>query len=190
MLKHSLIAAAVAFFAAGCTMAPKYERPAAPVDQTFPTGGVYDKQPDATSSAAPGDSAQAKPAVDIGWRDFFVDARLQQIVAIALKNNRDLRVSMLNVAAARSQYQITRAELLPTLDAVGSQTKSRTPRDLSLFNQTISNQYSVGVNASWEIDFFGRIQSLKDQALEQYFALAETRKAAEISLVSQVADQY
>jgi multidrug efflux system outer membrane protein len=190
MLKHSLMAAAVALFAAGCTMAPKYERPAPPVDQTFPTGGVYDKQPDAASSAAPSGSAQAKPAVDIGWRDFFVDARLQQIVAIALKNNRDLRVSMLNVAAARSQYQITRAELLPTLDAVGSQTKSRTPRDLSLFNQTISNQYSVGVNASWEIDFFGRIQSLKDQALEQYFALAETRKAAEISLVSQVADQY
>ena len=190
MLKHSLIAAAVALFAAGCTMAPKYERPAAPVDQTFPTGGVYDKQPDATSPAAPSGSAQAKPAVDIGWRDFFVDARLQQIVEIALKNNRDLRVSMLNVAAARSQYQITRAELLPTLDAVGSQTKSRTPKDLSLFGQTISNQYSVGVNASWEIDFFGRIQSLKDQALEQYFALAETRKAAEISLVSQVADQY
>jgi outer membrane protein, multidrug efflux system len=190
MLKHSLMAAAVALFAAGCTMAPKYERPAAPVDQTFPTGGIYDRQPDGASSGSPSGSAQEKPAVDIGWRDFFVDARLQQIVAIALKNNRDLRVSMLNVAAARSQYQITRAELMPTLDAVGSQTKTRTPKDLSFFNQTISNQYSVGVNASWEIDFFGRIQSLKDQALEQYFALAETRKAAEISLVSQVADQY
>ncbi|MFT4434230.1 efflux transporter outer membrane subunit [Caballeronia sp. 15715] len=190
MLKHSLMAAAVALFAAGCTMAPKYVRPAAPVDQTFPTGGVYDKQPDGASSVSPSASAQVKPAVDIGWRDFFVDTRLQQIVAIALKNNRDLRVSMLNVAAARSQYQITRAELLPTLDAVGSQTKQRTPKDLSFFGQTISNQYSVGVNASWEIDFFGRIQSLKDQALEQYFALAETRKAAEISLVSQVADQY
>ncbi|HEV7834148.1 MAG TPA: efflux transporter outer membrane subunit [Caballeronia sp.] len=186
MLKHSLMAAAVALFAAGCTMAPKYQRPAAPVDQTFPTGGVYDRQPEAAS----GGPAQPKPAVDIGWRDFFVDARLQRIVAIALKNNRDLRVSMLNVAAARSQYQITRASLMPTLDAVASQTKQRTPKDLSFFNQTISNQYSVGVNASWEIDFFGRIQSLKDQALEQYFALAETRKAAEISLVSQVADQY
>src|SRR5476649_2708786 len=184
MLKHSLMAAAVALFAAGCTMAPKYERPAAPVDQTFPTGGIYDKQPDGASSASASGSAQAKPAVDIGWRDFFADARLQQIVAIALKNNRDLRVSMLNVAAARSQYQITRAELLPTLDAVGSQSKSRTPKDLSLFGQTLSTSYSVGVNASWEIDFFGRIQSLKDQALEQYFALAETRKAAEISLVS------
>ena len=194
MLKHSLIAAAVAaavtLVAAGCTMAPKYERPAAPVDQTFPTGGIYDKQSDATSPAAPSGSAQAKPAVDIGWRDFFVDARLQQIVAIALKNNRDLRVSMLNVAAARSQYQITRAELLPTLDAVGSQSKQRTPQNLSATGQTLSTTYSVGVNASWEIDFFGRIQSLKDQALDQYFALAETRKAAEISLVSQVADQY
>ncbi|CAH2773526.1 MAG: Efflux transport system, outer membrane factor (OMF) lipoprotein [uncultured Caballeronia sp.] len=185
-----MIAAAVALFAAGCTMVPKYERPVAPVDQTFPTGGIYDRQPDAASSASPGASAQAKPAVNIGWRDFFADARLQQIVAIALKNNRDLRVSMLNVAAARAQYQITRAELMPTLDAVGSQTKQRTPQNLSATGQTLSTTYSVGVNVSWEIDFFGRIQSLKDQALEQYFALAETRKAAEISLVSQVADQY
>jgi outer membrane protein, multidrug efflux system len=190
MLKHSLMAAAVALFAAGCTMAPKYVRPAAPVDQTFPTGGIYDRQPVASSADGSPRSADSKPAVDIGWRDFFADARLQQIVALALKNNRDLRVSMLNVAAARSQYQITRAELMPTLDAVASQSKQRTPKNLSFFNQTISNQYSVGVNASWEIDFFGRIQSLKDQALAQYFSLAETRKAAEISLVSQVADQY
>ena len=138
MLKHSLIAAAVALFAAGCTMAPKYERPAAPVDQTFPTGGIYDRQPDAASPASAGASAQAKPAVDIGWRDFFADARLQQIVAIALKNNRDLRVSMLNVAAARAQYQITRAELMPTLDAVGSQTKQRTPANLTSTGQTLS----------------------------------------------------
>jgi multidrug efflux system outer membrane protein len=190
MLKHSLMAAAVALFAAGCTMAPKYQRPAAPVDQTFPTGGIYDRQPEAASSASNGRTADAKAAVDIGWRDFFADARLQQIVALALKNNRDLRVSMLNVVSARAQYQITRASLMPTLDAVASQTKQRTPKDLSFFNQTVSNQYSVGVNASWEIDFFGRIQSLKDQALEQYFSLAETRKAAEIALVSQVADQY
>jgi outer membrane protein, multidrug efflux system len=193
MLKHSLMAAAVAaavtLVAAGCTMAPKYQRPAAPVDQTFPTGGIYDRQPVAPA-AANGRSAESKPAVDIGWRDFFVDARLQQIVAIALKNNLDLRVSMLNVAAARAQYQITRAELFPTLAAVGSQNKQRTPKNLSPFGQTLSTEYAVGVNASWEIDFFGRIQSLKDQALAQYFALAETRKAAEISLVSQVADAY
>ncbi len=131
-----------------------------------------------------------QPATDIGWRDFFVDERLQQLIEIALKNNRDLRVSVLNIQAARAQYQITRAQLFPTLDAVGLQSKSRTPRSLSFASNTMSNEYSVGLNAAWEIDFFGRIQSLKDQALAQYLATAQARKAAEIALVSSVADQY
>jgi outer membrane protein, multidrug efflux system len=187
MLKHSLIAAAVAFLAAGCTMAPKYERPAAPVSGSFPQGGVYDTQPVPEPGAR---SAGGQAATDIGWRDFFVDERLQRLIEIALKNNRDLRVSVLNIQASRAQYQITRSELFPTLDAAASQSKSRTPRDLSVLNRTISNTYSVGLNASWEIDFFGRIQSLKDQALAQYLATAQARKAAEIALVASVADQY
>jgi outer membrane protein, multidrug efflux system len=190
MLKHSLIAASVAIFAAGCSMAPKYERPAAPVTQEFPQGGIYSTQPDANSTASNGRSANGQSAPEIGWRDFFADARLQQIVALALKNNRDLRVSVLNVQAAQAQYRITRAGLFPTLNAQASQSKQRTPRDLSFFDQTISNTYSVGLNASWEIDFFGRVQSLKDQALATYLSTAESRKAAEISLVSSVADQY
>jgi multidrug efflux system outer membrane protein len=190
MLKHSLIAASVALFAAGCTLAPKYDRPAAPVSQQFPQGGIYASQPDANSTASNGRSADGQSAPEIGWRDFFADARLQQIVALALKNNRDLRVSVLNVQAAQAQYRITRAGLFPALDAVASQSKQRTPRNLSFFDQTISNSYSVGLNASWEIDFFGRVQSLKDQALAQYLSTAESRKAAEIALVSSVADQY
>jgi multidrug efflux system outer membrane protein len=188
MQKHSLIAVAVAFLAAACTMEPKYERPAAPVSSSFPTGGVYDSQPSAASNGTR--SANGQAATDIGWRDFFVDPRLQRLIEIALKNNRDLRVSVLNIQAARAQYQITRAGLLPTLDAQAGQSKSRTPKDLSFFNRTITDEYSVGLNASWEIDFFGRIQSLKDQALAQYLATAQARKAAEILLVSQVADQY
>ncbi|MFM0175929.1 efflux transporter outer membrane subunit [Paraburkholderia sediminicola] len=207
MQKHSLIAVAVALFAAGCTMAPKYERPAVPTTSTFPTGGVYDTQPGATQPGAsqsdatqsgkqqPGAtnaarSANGQAAADIGWRDFFVDPRMQRLIEIALKNNRDLRVSVLNMQASAAQFRIVRAGLFPTLDASASQSKSRTPKDLSFFDQTISNSYSVGLNASWEIDFFGRIQSLKDQALAQYLATAQARKAAEISLVSQVANQY
>ncbi len=187
MQKHSLIAMAVALFAAGCTMAPKYHRPAEPVTATFPTGGVYDTQPGAAGAAR---TANGQAAADIGWRDFFVDARLQRLIEIALKNNRDLRVSVLNIQASQAQYQIARAALFPTLDAAASQSKQRTPKDLSFNGQTISNSYSVGLNASWEIDFFGRIQSLKDQALAQYLATAQARKAAEIALVSQVANQY
>ncbi|BAO85537.1 MULTISPECIES: efflux transporter outer membrane subunit [Caballeronia] len=190
MIKHSLIAAAAAMLAAGCTLQPKYEQPAAPVAQTFPEGGVYAHQPDASSTASNGRTANGQSAPDIGWRDFFADARLQRIVELALKNNRDLRVSVLNVEASRAQYQITRAALFPTLDASASQSKQRTPKNLSFFGNTISNTYSVGLNASWEIDFFGRIRSLKDQALAQYLSTAESRKAAEIALVSSVADQY
>jgi multidrug efflux system outer membrane protein len=187
MRKHSLIAVAVALFAAGCTMAPKYERPAAPVTGTFPQGGVYETQPVPAPGAR---SANSEAATEIGWRDFFVDQRLQRLIEIALKNNRDLRVSVLNIQASRAQYQITRAELFPAINAQASQSKTRTPKDLAPFGNTISNSYSVGLNASWEIDFFGRIQSLKDQALAQYLATAQARKAAEIALVSSVADQY
>ncbi|KAE8761087.1 MULTISPECIES: efflux transporter outer membrane subunit [Paraburkholderia] len=187
MQKHSLIAVAVALFAAGCTMAPKYHRPDEPVTATFPTGGVYDTQPGAASASR---TANGQAAADIGWRDFFADARLQRLIEIALKNNRDLRVSVLNIQASQAQYQITRAALFPTLNAAASQSKQRTPKDLTSTGLTISNTYSVGLNASWEIDFFGRIQSLKDQALAQYLATAQARKAAEIALVSQVANQY
>ncbi|MFP4890462.1 efflux transporter outer membrane subunit [Paraburkholderia sp. EG304] len=186
MQKHSLIAVAVALLATGCTLAPHYQRPGAPVTATFPTGGVYDQQPGAQGAR----SANGQAAADIGWRNFFVDPRLQQLIEIALKNNRDLRVSVLNMQASAAQYRIVRAGLFPTLDAAASQSRSRTPKDLTFTGVTISNTYSVGLNASWEIDFFGRVQSLKDQALAKYLGTAQARKAAEISLVSQVANQY
>jgi multidrug efflux system outer membrane protein len=186
MRKHALIAVAVALFAAGCSFEPKYERPAAPVAATFPASGVYATQP----VTEPESSAHGQAAVDIGWREFFADPRLQRVIEIALANNRDLRVSVLNVEAARAQYGIVRAELFPSIDAIGEKNVSRTPKNLSFAGQTISKEYTADLSASWEIDFWGRIRSLKDQALEQYLATAQARKAAEISLVSQVADQY
>ncbi|CAJ3384629.1 RND efflux system outer membrane lipoprotein [Burkholderia pseudomallei] len=161
-------AVAAAFFAAGCTLAPRYERPAAPVSGAFPADGVYAAQPGAAPGAR---SANGQAAVDIGWREFFVDPRLQRLIEIALKNNRDLRVSVLNVEASRAQYQITRAGLFPTLSGTGTGTIQRTPAGVSITGQPlISRTYNVGVSASWELDLFGRVQSLKDQALAQYFA--------------------
>jgi multidrug efflux system outer membrane protein len=171
-------------------MAPWYHRPDAPVSQAYPQGGVYATQPGQPGGTANGRSANGAAATDIGWRDFFVDPRLQQLVEIALKNNRDLRVSVLNVEAVRAQYQITRAELFPAINGVGTDARSRVPRELQTSRENPVSIYNVGLQASWEIDFWGRIRSLKDQALAQYLATAEARKAAEISLVSQVADQY
>lgn len=182
MPRLALIATAI--LAAGCTLQPRYERPAAPVAPTFPAGGVYDTQPEAASATA------NTPAPEIGWRDFFTDARLQRLLELALKNNRDLRVSVLNMEAARAQYQISRAGLFPAVNAVASQSRARTPENLSILGKTISGEYSVGLSASWEIDFFGRIRSLNDQALAQFLSLAESRRAAELALLSSVANQY
>ena len=178
---------AAALFAAGCTMAPHYKRPDAPVAQAYPAGGIYATQPGATGTR----SANGQAATAIGWREFFVDPRLQRLIEIALKNNRDLRVSVLNIEAARAQYQITRAGLFPTLDGTGTGNRQRLPNALTAVpGQNITTAYNVGLSASWELDLFGRVQSLKDQALAQYLSTAYARQAQEISLVSQVADQY
>ncbi|WP_098016054.1 efflux transporter outer membrane subunit [Paraburkholderia caribensis] len=188
MKPQSLFALPVVLLAMGCTMAPHYQRPLLPVANSFSADTTYANQ----SSRSSVRSANGQPAADIGWRQFFVDPRLKRLIEIALSNNRDLRVSVLNIAAARSQFQITRSELFPTIAAVASGDRQRQPNVFSPVagRNYMTASYSVGLSASWEIDLFGRVQSLRDQALATYFATAQARKAAEISLVSQVADQY
>jgi len=169
---------------AGCSLQPTYERPAAPVAGTFPSGAAY-------KPAQSGQASTALPAADTGWRDFLADPRLQRLVETALKNNRDLRVAMLNVAQVQAQYRIQRAALLPQVSGFADQSSSRTPGSLTTTGRPlVTHAYEAGVSAAWELDFFGRLRSLSDAALEQYFATAYARQAAEILLVSQVADQY
>ncbi len=169
---------------AGCSLQPTYERPAAPVAGTFPSGAAY-------KPAQSGQAGTALPAADTGWRDFLADPRLQRLVEISLKNNRDLRVAVLNVAQVQAQYRIQRAALLPQVSAFADASHSRTPGSLTQSgNPLVTHAYEAGVSAAWEADFFGRLRSLSDAALEQYFATAYARQAAEILLVSQVADQY
>jgi multidrug efflux system outer membrane protein len=163
-----------------CSLQPTYERPALPVAGTYPTGPAYKDV-----------SKSATPAADIGWRNFFADARLQRLVDIALTNNRDLRVAALNVEQARAQFRIQHSALLPQLDAGVSHTSSRTPGSSLASGTTVQGRYySAGLDGSWEIDFFGRLRSLSDASLQQFFATAQARRAARILLVSQVADQY
>ncbi|PJO22179.1 multidrug transporter [Burkholderia glumae AU6208] len=180
-------AGAAALLLAACTMAPHYQRPAAPVSDRFPSDGVYATQPGADAAH----SADGRAAADLGWRDFFADQRLQALIEIALKHNRDLRVAVLNIEAARAQYRITRAGLLPSLDGSGTGNIQRLPAGVSTTGAAdMTRTYNVGASASWELDLFGRVRSLKDAALAQYLSTAQARKAAEISLISQVADQY
>src|SRR6202521_1197284 len=182
--RGGLAIVAVAALIAGCSLQPVYERPAAPVAGTYPTGDAY-------KSSSGGSGNAALPAVDIGWRDFLTDPRLQRLVEIALANNLDLRVAALNVAQMQAQYRIQRAAIFPQVSAFADSSATRTPASLSTTrNATVTHDYSVGLSAAWEIDFFGRLQSLNDQALQQYFATAQARKAVQLLLVSEIADQY
>ena len=169
--RAALIAAAASAFLAGCSLIPTYERPAAPVPTTFP-----------------GDPAQpAGPAAaSVPWQDFFADERLQLLINTALANNRDLRVSVLNIEQARAQFQISRASQFPALNGIFSGT-----RQPSIIDGRLGNSFQVGLGiTSWEIDFFGRLDSLKQQALAQYLATEEARKAAQISLIAAVANGW
>jgi multidrug efflux system outer membrane protein len=158
-------------------MAPPYERPAAPVATTFPDVGA--------AAAEPG-PATTTPAPDLDWQQFFTDARLKALIGIALQNNRDLRVAVLNVERVRAQYQVQRAEQFPTLllGATGLYQPNADGRGNNVY-------YTAGLNVTgYELDLFGRVRSLTDAALQQYFASAEARKAAQISLVAAVANTY
>jgi len=181
MNKHLflLLVGIVIFLMTGCTLAPKYKRPEAPIPRDWPSGAAYKE----TKGPTP---------PELRWQEFFTDEKLKKILEAALKNNRDLRLAALNVQRARALYGIQRAELLPVVNAVGSGSRQRVPADLSVTGQAMTaEQYSVNLGiSSWEIDFFGRIQSLKERALEEYLATEEARRSAQILLVSAVAIAY
>lgn len=173
----------LALLSGGCTLAPKYSRPDAPVPTAWPTGPAYTSNGAATNAPQP---------ANLRWQDYFTDSKLQQLISLALTNNRDLRIAALNVERARALYGIRRAELFPVVNATGSGSKARVPADLSGNGQrqTIeAYEANLGV-ASWELDFFGRIRSLKDRALEEYLATEQARRSAQILLVSSIADAY
>jgi multidrug efflux system outer membrane protein len=185
-LSRLSVSLSLAAVLAGCSLAPTYERPAAPVDAAYPTGPAYGS----ANQTAPQPGAPA--TADVGWRDFFTDPLLQQLIQLSLDNNRDLRVAALNVQAAQAQYRIQRSELFPTVGVGATSTAQRTPADLSPSgNANTSHSYQVGASVSgWELDLFGRIRSLNEQALQLYLGQDETRTATQLALVAEVANAY
>ncbi len=167
MRKSCFILFATALALSGCTMIPKYERPVAPIAAQYSSS---------TETNVPA-------AAEISWRDFIVDERLRQLVELALVNNRDLRVAMLNVEQSRAQYRITRSSSFPGIDAGGGYTRSGD------FHVS-SDQWSASIGTTaYEVDLWGRVRSLNRQALENYFATDAARRSAQISLVAEVASQ-
>ncbi|WP_395401484.1 efflux transporter outer membrane subunit [Pseudoduganella sp. UC29_106] len=185
MTKTSLTVLAAALLSA-CSLAPTYQRPAAPVAEQFPAALP------AGGATPPGPVTAGRAAVDIGWREFFTDERLQQLIATALENNRDLRTAALRIEEARGAYRIQRADRLPTLNATLSETRGRTPGFANGTGQSmVGERFDAGVGISaFELDYLGRVKSLSDAALANYLATDEARQTAQISLVAEVAKAY
>ncbi len=171
-MTKSFLAITIGLLLAGCSMAPDYQRP------EVPQGASWQVSSDAKTN--------------LGWQQQFSDPTLQSLIRSALENNRDLRLAALNVQSYEAQYRIQRAAQLPTLAVGASSSRQQTSGDLNGTGaEQISSQHSaeVGITA-YELDLFGRVQSLKDQALETYLAQIETQRSTQISLVSSVASAY
>lgn len=179
--QRSMITAALLL--SGCSMNPKLEMPAAPVAAVYP-GSTFDGQAN---------------AADLGWRAMFGDHRLQRLIELALVENRDLRVAVLNVDATRAQYRVQRGALLPSVGATGSYTRQRTPVQGTSASQpgpgpvsgTEFEQFTAqAALTGFEIDLFGRLRSLSQAAFERYLATDEGRRATQITLIGAVGDAY
>jgi multidrug efflux system outer membrane protein len=176
----TLVLLAISIFLCGCPRPSQYARPGLPVPSTWP------------ESAAQPVAAAGPTAADMKWREFFTDRRLQSVIELALVNNRDFRVAALNIERAQALYQIQRVQQYPAIGLSVNAEGYRMPENLSGSGEakTIAT-YTVGLGmAAWELDFFGRIRSLKSRALEQYLATEQARSATQISLVASVAGAY
>lgn len=178
-MKYStLTTLAASLTLAGCmNLAPAYDTPAAPVPDTVSTDAAADP---AVASAESLSQAQA-----LTW----VQApALQQVLALALSHNRDLKIAWANIEKARAQYGVQRADQLPTIAASGQASRSRT----STGNAAItSSQLNAQIGfTSYELDLWGRVRNLNDAALQQFLQTTVNQRSVEITLLADVANAW
>ncbi|KAA1062537.1 efflux transporter outer membrane subunit [Enterobacter mori] len=162
------------FLLAGCvSLAPQYQRPAAPVPQQF-------------SLSRNGLMPAALNYQDSGWRNFFADPQVTRLIAEALSNNRDLRMAALKVEEARAQFNVTDADRYPQLNASSGITYSGGLKS----GKPTSQEYDAGLELSYELDFFGKLRNMSEADRQNFFASEEARRAVHILLVSSVSQSY
>lgn len=178
-MKSGLTALATALVLAGCSFAPTYERPMAPVAPQFDHQNAADIDQDSAKLDA------------LGWREFFADAHLQGLIEQALLNNRDLRIAVDRIEEARAQYGIAQSDQFPTLGVGGGGQVTHNPSDLRAGDASISRFFQAGVGiTSFELDFFGRVRNLSQAAYSQYLATEQAQRTVRINVVAQVAEAY
>jgi multidrug efflux system outer membrane protein len=195
-MRRALAIGVAALGLAGCTLDPQYTRPGLPTSPSYPsTGAAYESDRAHEPPATPG----ATPADLIGWREVFTDPRLQALISLALENNRDLRVAILDIAASQAQFREQRSELFPTIDATTDATIEGLPATNAVpeTGEPINNEhlvsrlYSAGLGfTSYELDLFGHVRSLTRAQYQTYLNEIDTRRSTQISLVAEVANDY
>ncbi|MEO6986442.1 MAG: efflux transporter outer membrane subunit [Paralcaligenes sp.] len=192
VLRSTMAPGLLALALAGCSLAPRYERPVAPIPQQYPDRS-------ASASEKGGLSAQiVTPAVtqtaDLGWRQFFRDPRLIALLGIALNNNRDMRIAVQRVLEARAQYGIQDSNRLPTIGIGGNAQIQGQPANLranGADSNSVTRYYQAGIGTSaFVLDFFGRLKNLSQAAYQQYLASEQAQRTVHITLIAQVAGAY
>ncbi len=180
MTRPNLLTALACALLAGCNLAPTYQAPALPVPDNV--------APPLAQGATAMRTVPLAEAGPMQWQDFVQEPRLRQLVGLALENNRDLRVAVLAIDKARAQYGVSLADRLPTINATGAGSRTRTADDLtSAGRANTSGQYGATLGfSSYEIDFFGRVRNLNDAALQEFLRVAENRRSVQLSLLAEV----
>lgn len=188
IFKRAALPVMITLALAGCSLAPKYERPAAPVPVQYPGQGAVQ------SNNAGAQATKVGYSADLGWSEFFRDPQLKALIALSLANNRDMRIAVERIQEARAQYGIVQSDRLPTLGIGGNGQITRNPPDLRTNgpdSPSVSRFYQAGVGmTSFELDFFGRVKSLTEAAYQQYLATEQASRTVHINLVAQVAEAY
>ncbi|MCL4850616.1 MAG: efflux transporter outer membrane subunit [Bryobacteraceae bacterium] len=182
---RKLLLLGMAFFLCGCLRPGAYHRPAPPVPESWPKG-----------AAVQASTTDVPEAASVKWQEFFTDRGLQSVIELALANNRDLRIATLNIERVQALYRIQRAEQFPTVSVSAAGDLYRLPKSAGFAGLTVPEavtvqQYNINLGAaSWELDLFGRVRSLKSAALERFLATEQARSATQIALVAAVANSY
>jgi multidrug efflux system outer membrane protein len=165
----------------GCSLAPLYERPAAPIPASYPVTVQSSSAQSSSAGLVPGGEA-ASSVQSTPWCTQFPDPVLRRLVAAALEHNRDLKLAAARVVEARALHGVQSASRLPTVALEGTTTHPAR-------NNESAHQAGVALSA-YELDFFGKAQSLSDAALHEYLATEQAQRAARISVVAEVVRGY
>lgn len=158
----------------GCiSLDPDVKKSEGIIPDTFPNDGIY-------KNTGTDEITQD----ELRWDYYVINPKMKNVISISLENNKDLRIALANIEAAKAQYGITKSDRLPTINAGISGSKGRTANGISE-----SYQADFGIS-SFEIDLFGRVQSLSTSALESFLATQEAKRTTELTIISETSKAY